>query len=127
MTVGLEKARRRVRRRDPRTQAVWAVKVGKVRALSMAEISSRARGGRGMVGSVAMVFVVVVVVVDLFLVRCRGVGRMVVEYILSCWVSEEARVSRILSLGTLRIRVDLLHISSATHGGILIMYRRHNY
>lgn len=48
--------------------------------------------------------------------------------ILSCWVSEEARVSRILSLpGTLRIRVDLLHISSATHGGILIMYRRYNY
>lgn len=40
--------------------------------------------------------------------------------ILSCWVSEEARESRILSLGTLRIRVDLLHISSATHGGILI-------
>lgn len=32
--------------------------------------------------------------------------------ILSCWVSEEARVSRILSLGTLRIRVDLLYISS---------------
>lgn len=44
-----------------------------------------------------MIFVVVVVV-DWFLVRCRGVGRMVVEYILSCWVSEEARVSRILSL-----------------------------
>lgn len=87
MTVGLEKARRRVRRRDPRTQAVWAVKVGKVRALSMAEISSRARGGRGMVGSVDMVFVVVVVVVvDLFLERCWGVGGMVVEYILSCWV-----------------------------------------
>lgn len=121
MTVGLEKARRRVRRREPRTQAVWAVKVGKVRALSMAEISSRARGGRGMVGSVDMILVVVVVV-DLFLVRCRGVGGMVVEYILSCWVSEEARVSRILSLGTLRIRVDLLYISSATHGGILITY-----
>lgn len=80
MTVGLEKARRRVRRREPRTQAVWAVKVGKVRALSMAEISSRARGGRGMMGSVDMVLVVVVV--DLFLVRCRGVGGMVVEYIL---------------------------------------------
>lgn len=58
MTVGLEKARRRVRRREPRTQAVWAVKVGKVRALSMAEISSRARGGRGMVGSVDIVFFV---------------------------------------------------------------------
>lgn len=70
MTVGLEKARRRVRRRDPRTQAVWAVKVGKVRALSMAEISSRARGGRGMVGSVDMVFVVVVV--DLFLGESVG-------------------------------------------------------
>lgn len=36
-------------------------------------------------------------------------------------------MSRILSLGTLRIRVDLLYISSATHGGILIMYRRYNY
>lgn len=79
MTVGLEKARRRVRRREPRTQAVWAVKVGKVRALSMAEISSRARGGRGMVGSVAMVFVVVVVVVDDFVFLF---GRMV-EYVSS--------------------------------------------
>ena len=55
ITAGFAKARRRVRRREPSTQAVWDVKVGKERELSIVVISSRSRGGMGIVGSEAMV------------------------------------------------------------------------
>lgn len=48
-TVGFVKARRRARRRVPMAQAVSAVKVGKVRELSIAWIAFRSRGGEARV------------------------------------------------------------------------------
>jgi hypothetical protein len=58
MTVGLANAINRVRSSDPRVHAVFDVKVGKARELSMILISSNSRGGMGMIGSVAMILVV---------------------------------------------------------------------
>lgn len=51
ITQGLEKARSLVRRRLPRVQAVCAVKLGKVRELSMCAICATSVGGEGIVGS----------------------------------------------------------------------------
>lgn len=55
MTTGLENGSSLVLNRDPSVQAVFAVKVGKVRELSTMLISSSSRGGIGMVGSAAMI------------------------------------------------------------------------
>lgn len=54
ITHGFEKARSFVRRAEPNVHAVWLVKPGKRRDLSIESIWSSSRGGIGMVGSEAM-------------------------------------------------------------------------
>ncbi len=55
ITQGFANARSLVRRAQPRVQAVWGVKVGKARELSMCSMASSSRGGIGMVGSAAAI------------------------------------------------------------------------